>query len=67
MNMLPPRNARTFLTMLIPPKSMFGPYVINQMKHANRVDVVWDTYLSGSFKAETRRKTGRKQRRGICR
>ena len=66
-NMLPPGNARTFSDYVDPPKSMFGPYVINLMKHANRVDVVWDTYLSGSFKAETRSKTGRKQRRGICR
>ena len=38
---------------------------MNQMKHANRVDVVWDTHLSDSLKAETQSKRGSKQRRGI--
>ena len=40
---------------------------MNQMKHANRVDVVWDIYFSDSLKAETRSKRGSKRRRGICR
>ena len=55
--------------MLIPPpqKKKFGPYVMNQMKHANRANVVWDTYLCDSLKAETRSKRGNKRRRGIRR
>ena len=42
-NMLPPGNARTFSDYTDPPQKKFGSYVMNQMKHANRVDV-WDTY-----------------------
>ena len=56
MNMLPTGNARTFSDYADPPQKKFGPYVMNQMKHANRVDVVWDTYFSDSLEAETRRK-----------
>ena len=37
------------------------------MKHVNRVDAAWDTYLSDSLKAETRSKRGNKRRRGIRR
>ena len=33
-------NARTFSDYADPPQKKFGPYVMNQMKHANRVDVV---------------------------
>ena len=55
-NMLPTGNAWTFSDYADPPPNKFGPYVMNQMKHANRVDVVWDTYFSDSLKAETQRK-----------
>ena len=58
--MLPPGNARTFSDYADPPKNKFAPYVMNQMKHANRVDFVWDTYLSDSLKAETQSKRGSK-------
>ena len=40
--MLLPGNARTFFDYADPPSRKFGSYVMNQMKHANRVDVVWD-------------------------
>ena len=51
-NMLSTGMQKQFLTMLIPtPEKKFGPYVMNQMKYAKRVDVVWDTYLSDSLKA----------------
>ena len=62
-NMLPPGNAKTFSDYA---DQKFGPYVLNQLKHADRVDVVWDTYLSDSLKAETRSKRS-KRRRGIRR
>ena len=67
MNMLPPGNARTFSDYADPPQKEFGPYVMNQMKHANRVDVVLDTYLSASLKAEAQSKRGSNQRKGIRR
>ena len=66
-NMLPRGNARTFSDYADPPKTNFDSYVMNQMKHANRIDAVWDTYLSDSLKAETLSKRGSKRRRGIRR
>ena len=65
-NMLLPGNARTLSDYADPPQKKFGSSVMNQMKHANRVDV-WDTYLSDSLKAKTHSKRGSKRRRGICR
>ena len=59
--MLLPGNARTFSDCADPPQKKFGPFVMNQMKHAS-VDVVWDTYLFDSLKAETQSKRGSKQR-----
>ena len=62
-NMLRPGNARTFSDYA---EQKFGPYVMNQLQHANRVDVVWDTYLSDSLKTEIQSKRS-KRRRGIRR
>ena len=36
----------------------FVPFIINQLKRARRVDIVWDTYQSNSLKAFARQKRG---------
>jgi hypothetical protein len=42
----------------------FVPYVIAQLRHVKRVDIVWDTYIGGGLKATTRslRGAGLRQR-----
>ena len=62
-NMLPPCNSSTFSDYA---DQKFGPYVMNQLQHANIIDVVFDTYLSVSLKAETLSKRS-KRRSGIHR
>lgn len=43
----------------------FIPYIDQQLKHANRVDIVWDSYHSDSLKAATRQKRGDGTRRKV--
>ena len=38
---------------------VFLPYVSNQLATTNRVDIVWDTYITGSLKETTRQKRGK--------
>ena len=38
-------------------------YIMSQLQHVNRLDVVWDQYFPESLKAETRSKRGK----GVCR
>ena len=47
---------------------VFIPYILSQLQHVNRVDVVADEYLPDSLKAETRSKRGKGVRRrvGAC-
>ena len=44
---------------------MFVPYVMSQLQHASRVDVVFDVYLPDSLKAATRKKRGNGIRRRV--
>ena len=45
---------------------VFLPYIRHQMGSANRVDVVWDTYLSSSIKESAREKRGKGIRRKVA-
>ena len=48
-NMLRPGAARKFSDYVN------QVFILSQLQHVNRVDVVWDEYLPDSLKAETRR------------
>ena len=61
-NMLRPGAAKTFSEY---GQQVFLPYIFSQLQHASRVDVVWDEYLPGSPKAETRSKRGKGVRRCV--
>ena len=61
-NMLRPGSAQTFLDYA---QQVFLPYIVAQLHHAGRVDIVWDQYFSDSLKGETRRKRGRGVRRRV--
>ena len=54
-NMLQPGAARKFSDYA---NQVFIPYILSQLQHVNRVDVVWDEYLPDSLKTETRSKRG---------
>ena len=53
--MLSPRNSHTFEDYS---KTVFMPYIEQQLEHADRIDIVWDVYTQGSLKAATREKSG---------
>ena len=40
-------------------KDVFLPYVNSKLERAQRVDVIWDYYRSGSLKAQTRERKGK--------
>ena len=44
---------------------VFVPYVLNQLKDASRLDVVWVTYIPHSLKESTREKRGDGVRRKV--
>ena len=58
-NMLRPGAAKTFSDYAE------QPYIISQLQHVSRMDVVWDEYFPESLKAETRSKTGKGVRRRV--
>jgi len=60
--MLQPGAAKTFLDYA---QQVFSPYILSQLQHVRRVDIVWDEYLSESLKADTRSKRGKGVRRHI--
>ena len=39
-------------------RKVFLPYVNQQLKDSNRLNIVWDTYLSNSIKGFARKKRG---------
>ncbi len=47
-NILLPGAAKTFSDYA---KYMFSPYIMSQLQHVNRVDVVWDEYFPERLKA----------------
>ena len=55
-NMLRPGAAKTFSEYA---EQVFLPYIISQLQHVSRMDVVWDEYFDESLKAETRSKRER--------
>ncbi|KAH3845743.1 hypothetical protein DPMN_088029 [Dreissena polymorpha] len=60
--MLKPKFCKTFEDYV---KSVFLPYIDNQLKTCSRVDVVWDEFCEDSLKASTRGKRGKVIRRRI--
>ena len=61
-NMLRPGSAQTFLDYA---QQVFLPYIVAQLHHTGRVDIVWDQHFSDNLKGETRRKRGRGVRRRV--
>ncbi len=61
-NFLNPKDAKTFDDYAL---DVFLPYVIGQLQHANRVDIVWDRYYEKSLKSQTRQKRGKGVRRRV--
>ena len=59
-NMLKPGASKTFQEYS---ETVFLPYVINQLRDVERMDVVWERYLLGSLKDSALSKRGK----GICR
>ena len=60
--MLRPGAAKTFFDYA---QKVFSPYILSQLEHVSRVDVVWDEYFPESLKAETRSKRGKGVRRRV--
>ena len=59
-NMLRPGIAKTFQAYA---DDVFTPYVTSQLDHVDRLDIVWDRYMTDSLKAESRGKRGKGVRR----
>ena len=45
---------------------VFIPHIVKQLRDANRVDIVWDSYKPGSLKESTREKRGKGIRRKVA-
>ena len=61
-NMLAPGTIKTLSEYAT---QVFLPYVMSQLEHASRVDVVFGEYLPDSLKAATRKKRGKRIRRRV--
>jgi len=61
-NMLRPGAAKTFKAYAT---DVFVPYVTSVLQHVERLDIIWDQYLSDSLKAGTRSKRGKGVRRRV--
>jgi hypothetical protein len=46
---------------------VFVPFIIKQAQHTQRVDLVWDRYLTTSLKKNTQEMRGSGVRRRVCR
>ena len=55
-NMLQPGVTKKFTDYA---KQVFMPYIVSQLQHVSRLDVVWDKYFPHSLKADTRSKRAR--------
>ena len=44
---------------------VFMPYVISQLQHVDRLDIVWDLYMADNLKADTCSKRGKGVRRRV--
>jgi hypothetical protein len=61
-NMLRPGTAKTFQEYAT---NVFLPYVMTQLQHVTRLDIVWDEYVPESLKANARSKRGKGVRRRV--
>ena len=46
-------------------QKVFIPYVVRQLQHVSRLDLVWDSYRADSLKASTREQSGNRVRRRV--
>ena len=60
--MLRPGTAKTFQDYAA---DVFVPYITSQLQHVTRLDIIWDVYMPGSLKADTRSKRGKGVRRPV--
>ena len=61
-NMLRPGAAKTSKSYAT---DVFVPYILSQLQHVERLDIVWDRYIADSLKSETRSKEGKGIRRRV--
>ena len=61
--LLSPTNATTFDEYA---SNVFIPYIKKQLDTSERIDVVWDTYVTNSIKESTREKRGKGIRRKVA-
>ena len=61
-HMLKPGTAKTFGEYA---QQVFIPYVVRQLQHVSRLDLVWDSYRADSLKASTREQRGKGVRRRV--
>ena len=61
-NMLRPGAAKKFSDYA---EQVLTPYIVSQLQHVSRLDVVWDDYFPESLKAETRSRRGKGVRRRV--
>ena len=55
-NMLRPGTAKTFKAYAT---DVFVHYILSQLQHVERLDIIWDRYIADSLKSETRSKRGK--------
>ena len=60
--MLSPRNSQTFEDYS---KTVFMPYIGQQLEHTDRIGIVWDVYTQASLEAATRESSGNGVRRRV--
>ena len=61
--MLKPGTAKTFEEYA---QKVFIPYVVRQLQHVSRLDLVWDSYIADSVNASTRAQRGKGVRTSAC-
>ena len=61
-HMLKPGTAKTFEEYA---QQVFIPYVVRQLQHVSRLDLVWDSYRTDSLKASTREQRGKGVRQRV--
>ena len=61
--MLKPGAAETFEQYA---HQVFLPYILGQLQHASRLDLVWDSYVADSLKATIRVKRGKGVRQRVA-
>jgi hypothetical protein len=57
-HLLQPKQCKTFANFA---DTVFVPYMLSQLQTAERIDIVWDRYIPGSLKKQTRDRRGQKE------